>query len=111
MMTKMQFACEIMRAYGDVKKVDGMLQSEEYQLLSRFVRTDSKTDLINQMVCTYADLLGNRVLSNQGRELSDECRCGVKYEIEKLLKTTCDWYSITTTIEKIKKFGVEFMKD
>lgn len=108
MMTKMEFACEIMKAYGDIKRVDNMLQSEEYQLLSRFVETEKRSNLIDEMVGVYSDLLGNRVLSNHDKELSDECRYDTKYVIKNLLKTTCDWYSINTVIGKIEKFGVEF---
>lgn len=110
-MTKMYFVMEIMKAYGDIKRVDNMLQSEEYKLLSRFVRTDNRTDLINEMIYTYSDLLGNRVLSNSNKELSDECKCDVKYIIEKLLKTTCDWYNVYESIDKIEKLGVEFGED
>ena len=106
MMTKMQFACEIMKAHSKIEGVRKMLDTDEYHLMSLYVKTDKKKDIIDSVVEGMSYEITNRVLGNgydQGI-----LKTVVKNNVSMLLsKTVCDWFAINETLKNIRSILCE----
>lgn len=102
-MTKMQFACKVMKMREKIENVDRMLRSDEYNLLSAFTETRTRKDLMEDFIYGQANVLMYNLQDNMIKE--------VKYELIKILSMSCDWFNIQVSIKKLEKLGVEFKED
>lgn len=103
MMTKMQFACKVMKMREKIENVDMMLRSDEYNLLSAFTETRTRKDLMEDFIDGQANVLMYNLQDNMIKEVKDE--------LIKILSMSCDWFNIQVTIKKLEKLGVEFKED
>lgn len=110
MMTKMQFACEVMKSHSKIEGVRKMLDTSEYHLMSLYVETDKKKDIIDSVVEGMSYEIANRVLGNwydQGI-----LKIVVKNNVSMLLsKTVCDWFAINEALKVLEASCVEFEED
>lgn len=102
-MTKMQFACKVMKMREKIENVDMMLRSDEYNLLSAFTETRTRKDLMEDFIDGQANVLMYNLQDNMIKEVKDE--------IIKILSMSCDWFNIQVAIKKLEKLGVEFKED
>lgn len=106
-MTKMQFACEIMKAHSKIEGVRKMLDTDEYHLMSLYVETDKKKDIIENVVEGMSYEITNRILG--GGYDQGILKTVVKNNVSMLLsKTVCDWFAINETLKILEASCVEF---
>lgn len=104
MMTKMQFACEIMKSHSKIEGVRKMLDTDEYHLMSLYVETDKKKDIIENVVEGMSYEITNRILGGGHNErVYDVTRTNVSMLLS---KTVCDWFAINETLKILEGLGV-----
>lgn len=104
MMTKMQFACEIMKAHSKIEGVRKMLDTDEYHLMSLYVEIGKKKDIIESVVEGMSYEITNRILGDGHNErVYDVTRINVSMLLS---KTVCDWFAINETLKVLEGLGV-----
>lgn len=114
MMSKMQFICEAMKIGENIKKVDNMLKSDEYKLLSTFTEAENRKALMKKVTKGYTDMLLYKVINSsifESIKLDEMQTKDAKDVIENLLNGVCEWFSIDMAIKKLEELGIEFLDE
>ena len=104
MMTKMQFACEIMKIYGEISKVREMMKSYAYSVLEDWGSIPNKKELIDTMINSMSKTMFRQlgVLENER----------AKDIIIRLIDSSCcGWFNINYAISDLEELGIEFKED
>lgn len=112
MMSKMQFSCEVMKISEDIKKVDYMLKSDAYKLLSTFAGVENKKTSREKVIKGYTEVVLHKIIDSDifgGVKLDEIQTKSATNVIENLLNGMCEWLSIDIAIKKLEDIGVEFL--
>lgn len=104
MMTKMQFACEIMKIYGEISKVREMMKSYAYSVLEDWSSIPNKKELIDTMINSMSKTMFRQLGVLENERAKDII-------IRLIDNSCCGWFNINYAISDLEELGIEFKED